>query len=92
MSEIAKSLDISNVEKASTRGSDDEIKTVNHATREPNIVDWDGPNDPENPMNWPTSKKCGAVGLVSLITLLSCVSLDLFFGHSLPGIGRSPRP
>jgi hypothetical protein len=26
------------------------------------LVDWDGPNDPENPFNWSTSKK--AVQLV----------------------------
>jgi hypothetical protein len=39
--------------------------------RDPNIVDWDGPNDPENPLNWPTSKKVTAIGVVSLITLLS---------------------
>jgi hypothetical protein len=36
-----------------------------------NIVNWDGPNDPENPMNWKTSKKVTAVGMASLITFLS---------------------
>jgi len=25
--------------------------------KDPNLVDWDGPDDPENPMNWPVSKK-----------------------------------
>ena len=39
--------------------------------QDPNIVDWEGPNDPENPMNWPTSKKVTAIGVISLITLLS---------------------
>ena len=39
--------------------------------QDPNIVDWDGPNDPENPLNWPTSKKVTAIGVISLITLLS---------------------
>ncbi|KIM94619.1 hypothetical protein OIDMADRAFT_45586 [Oidiodendron maius Zn] len=24
---------------------------------DPNIVDWDGPDDPQNPMNWPDSRK-----------------------------------
>jgi hypothetical protein len=40
-------------------------------TQDPNIVDWDGPNDPANPLNWPRAKKIAALGIVSLIALLS---------------------
>jgi hypothetical protein len=36
-----------------------------------NIVDWEGPGDLENPLNWPTQKKATAIGIVSLITMLS---------------------
>ncbi|KAL6720805.1 hypothetical protein ACLMJK_002730 [Lecanora helva] len=36
-----------------------------------NVVDWDGPNDPANPMNWSSAKKFRAIGMVSLITFLS---------------------
>jgi hypothetical protein len=25
--------------------------------KDPNLVEWDGPNDPENPLNWPRSKR-----------------------------------
>src|ERR1700751_1673587 len=25
--------------------------------REPNLVDWDGPDDPQNPQNWPRWRK-----------------------------------
>ncbi|KAI4160852.1 MAG: hypothetical protein LQ342_005377 [Letrouitia transgressa] len=39
--------------------------------KDPNVVDWDGPEDPENPLNWPTSKKLAAIAIVSMITLLS---------------------
>lgn len=39
--------------------------------RDPNIVDWDGPDDPTNPMNWPGRKKATAIGIVSAITFLS---------------------
>ncbi|KAL9085502.1 MAG: hypothetical protein Q9165_007547 [Trypethelium subeluteriae] len=38
---------------------------------DPNIVDWESPNDPENSMNWSTAKKVAAIGNVSLITVLS---------------------
>lgn len=35
---------------------------------DPNIVDWDGPDDPENPMNWSSGKKTGAVIVIAAIT------------------------
>ncbi|KAF2109038.1 major facilitator superfamily domain-containing protein [Lophiotrema nucula] len=44
------------------------------ALKDDNIVNWDGPDDPENPMNWAKSKKITAVGIVSLITFLSPLS------------------
>jgi hypothetical protein len=40
-------------------------------TSDANTVGWDGPNDPENPQNWPTRKKVTAVGMASMITFLS---------------------
>jgi len=40
---------------------------------DPNIVDWDGPNDPANPLNWTTTRKVAAIATVSLITFLSYV-------------------
>ena len=39
--------------------------------RDPNIVDWDGPDDPENPLNWPFKKKLAATAVISTITLLT---------------------
>lgn len=36
-----------------------------------NIVFWDGPDDPENPLNWPTWKKITICTLVSLFTFVS---------------------
>lgn len=29
------------------------------------IVDWNGPDDPENPMNWPSYRKWLTIGLIS---------------------------
>ena len=43
--------------------------SVNDA--DPNMVDWDGPNDPENPMNWPESRKWIAVATVSVMSLVT---------------------
>ena len=35
------------------------------------LVSWNGPNDPENPMNWSTKKRISHVALVSISTLIS---------------------
>ncbi|TVY42954.1 MFS transporter [Lachnellula subtilissima] len=37
---------------------------------DPNIVDWDGPDDPANPMNWSKFKRIGHVALISTFTLI----------------------
>jgi hypothetical protein len=37
-------------------------------------VTWDGPNDPENPKNWPSSRKWSVMLIVSLYTFISPVS------------------
>lgn len=39
--------------------------------QDPSIVDWDGENDPENPLNWSTSKKFPLMAVISYITMLS---------------------
>ena len=38
---------------------------------DPNIVDFDGPNDPENPLNWSVTRKTTSIVIVSLTALLS---------------------
>jgi hypothetical protein len=38
---------------------------------DPDVVDWDGPDDPENPMNWPQYRKVINIGLISLFTFLT---------------------
>lgn len=35
---------------------------------DPYLVDWDGPNDQDNPMNWSTKKKAFVAGSISLLT------------------------
>lgn len=39
--------------------------------RDRDIVDWDGPDDPENPLNWTRRKRVSHVALVSIITFIS---------------------
>lgn len=35
-----------------------------------NTVDFDGPDDPENPLNWSPAYKWGIVSLISIMSLV----------------------
>ncbi|KAF5019851.1 hypothetical protein F66182_8130 [Fusarium sp. NRRL 66182] len=47
-------------------------------SRDPNAVDWDGPDDPNNPMNWPATRKWTCIGALSLMTLLTPLGSSMF--------------
>ncbi|KAL1857618.1 hypothetical protein Daus18300_010258 [Diaporthe australafricana] len=49
-----------------------------------NIVDWDGPNDPENPLNWPNSRKWTNLILMSLLNIISPLGSSMF----APGVAK----
>jgi len=69
-SEITSQVDdISYNEDMERQGIRDSTEKI--GTKDPSIVDWDGPDDPANPMNWSSSKKVTAIGIISLITMLS---------------------
>ena len=34
-------------------------------------VDWNGPDDPENPMNWPFWRKSGVIACVSIARFIA---------------------
>ena len=48
------------------------------AAQDPDIVDFDGPDDPQNPMNWTFYKKWGMVLLISAITFLTPLASSMF--------------
>ena len=45
---------------------------------DPNIVDWDGPDDPENPLNWSAGKKWANIAVLSALTLLTPLASSMF--------------
>lgn len=55
------------------------------AERDPNIVDWDGPDDPENPQNWPDSKKWGIIATLAAVTLVTPLGSS-FFAPGVPDV------
>ncbi|KAJ5612944.1 hypothetical protein N7510_006138 [Penicillium lagena] len=66
------------VEKGPLETQDGENQQKEKAPRDPNIVDWDGPDDPENPLNWTTKRKASATISISLITFLTPLGSSMF--------------
>lgn len=56
-----------------------ERKTTSRSKKEkdPNLVTWDGPDDPENPKNWSTKRKWAATFVVSSFTFISPVASSM---------------
>ncbi|TVY81919.1 Efflux pump rdc3 [Lachnellula suecica] len=53
-------------------------------------VDWDGPDDPKNPMNWSSRKKWLTIALVSYITFVTQVlPLESLSGSSYSSFGST---
>lgn len=52
-----------------------------------NIVWWDGPDDPENPLNWPRWKKIAMCGFVSGFTFITPLASSMF----APGVPQIMR-
>ena len=67
-------IETGDVEKALAVHHDEDVVTEVAQPRDPNIVDWDGPDDKENPLNWPAREKWMNVGLLAVITLLTLVA------------------
>jgi hypothetical protein len=42
---------------------------INEPPLDPNVVDWDGPDDPEHPLNWSKGQKNLHLVIVSLFAL-----------------------
>ncbi|TVY58990.1 MFS transporter prlG [Lachnellula cervina] len=69
--------------KIESRLHSEKDEEIGQKPLDPNLVDWDGPEDPANPMNWPKSKRMGHVTLISLITLVVNLAATMY----APGAG-----
>ncbi|VBB79736.1 Putative transporter [Podospora comata] len=70
-------------ERGTTSGKDS--PAVNdEAVQDPNIVDFDGPEDMDNPMNWPMKKRWQNIAVISVLTIITPLGSSMF----APGIPR----
>lgn len=63
-------LNMDDVERQTRDRRDEDGKEGKEESDDPNIVNWHK-DDPENPLNWRSSKKIGVVSVVAFITMLS---------------------
>jgi hypothetical protein len=61
------------LEKVMSKHEDADVAVTIQESADPNVVNWDGPDDPEKPLNWPASKKWINIALISSITFLTLV-------------------
>lgn len=75
------SVNLNDTSSSSTNLADKDLEKGEEATpapqppkkeRDPNLIEFDGPNDPENPMNWSVKKKW--VTTVALGFMTFCVT------------------
>lgn len=59
-------------------GSTTSVELEAPPPRDPNVVDWEGPDDPANPHNWSQGKKVMTVALVSSITFVTPLASSIF--------------
>jgi len=55
-----------------------EAVATEHELQDPNIVDWAGPDDPENPVNWKPGVKWANIAVLSALTLLTPLASSMF--------------
>jgi hypothetical protein len=72
----------------STKSSDDQEKDAALTPpKDPNMVDWDGPDDPQYPRNWSFGRKWAAIAVVSSFVLITPIASSMT-APALPQISR----
>ncbi len=69
-------------EKGAVEGGAEVVEEQRNKEKDPNIVDWDGPDDPENPLNWTPKRKWSIAALLSFMTFVTPLASSMF----APGI------
>src|SRR5689334_8629007 len=75
----------SQVSSTHSDGSTLENIPVEATMQDSDLVDWDGPDDPQNPMNWPQAKKWTLVACLSGVTLVTPLGSS-FFAPGVPEV------
>nr|UJH94421.1 VrtL [Starmerella bombicola] len=55
----------------------EELTELKSECEDPDLVSWEGEDDPENPLNWSVARKYKSVALISLITLMPGITSSI---------------
>lgn len=81
-------LDLHDLESRRTRQSRIARTRSNRSVKDPNLVSWEGEDDPMSPKNWPQPRKWAATIIVSCFTFISPVSSSMV-APALPAMAKS---
>jgi DHA1 family multidrug resistance protein-like MFS transporter len=63
---------------------DDKAKKEEQKQKDPNLIEWDGPHDVGNPMNWTTSKKWIITIALGMMTFCVTFASSVFSNATVP--------
>ncbi|GAA5832055.1 hypothetical protein JCM3766R1_003701 [Sporobolomyces carnicolor] len=87
----AEPIDSATVEKRETKGIDSGDQGESYFTEDGTkicVVQWKGPEDPENPMNWSNGRRMTSTFIVAAFTLLAPLSSSAI-APAAPQVGRA---
>ncbi|KIN05524.1 hypothetical protein OIDMADRAFT_38051 [Oidiodendron maius Zn] len=59
-------------------------KATDAPAKDPNLIEWDGPDDPDNPMNWGRTKKWIVTVMLGLMTFCVTFASSVFSNATVP--------
>ncbi|KAF2763320.1 MFS general substrate transporter [Pseudovirgaria hyperparasitica] len=68
----------SSIRRKRTRGEQFPDPEDESKPKDPNLVDWDGPDDPGNPQNWPAAKRWAITCMLGLTTFVITFASSVF--------------
>ncbi len=70
--------DLEKADDAADSRKADEPEKEEQKVKDPNLVEWNGPDDPENPQNWPNGKKWRVTMALAFMTFCVTFASSVF--------------
>jgi DHA1 family multidrug resistance protein-like MFS transporter len=80
----ADDTDLERGDQSSDEEKAEQLRRKESKQRDPNLIEWDGPNDPENPMNWPASKTWIVTLALGMMTFCVTFASSVFSNATVP--------
>lgn len=76
--------DENDLEKGDADKSKKEEDAKKQEEKDPNLVEWDGPDDPGNPMNWNRNRRWGITLALGMMTFCVTFASSVFSNATVP--------